>query len=136
LIKKVRKKEENAVVRRNKILVKVCCVMKRLATMNFWKEMLLNNLWTIVVTLIAIGGFIALVHTQGSAIAANTTAISCNADKIITLEKNAIRMEAIQNDIAEIKSDIKEIKHIVLKPAIVRTSEKTYNDLQIVANVK
>jgi len=82
------------------------------------REKVVDNLPWIITTLLAIGAFGATIKYQGEAIASNDRADSVAHEKIYTIERTLVRLESMQEDIRTIKEDIKDIKKIVLKPAI------------------
>ena len=94
--------------------------------MKSFRDIAADNLPWIITTLLAIGAFAGTVNYQGKAIESANTSLNADHERIISMEKALVRVELMQNDIQEIKSDIKDIKHIVLKPAI--TGIRIYDD--------
>lgn len=93
--------------------------------MKTLKDIIESNLPWIITTLLAAGAFGATVKYQGESIASIDRSVSMDRIRIENVEKNLIRFEQVQNDIKEIKDDIRDIKRIVLRPAI------TLNDSNI-----
>lgn len=101
--------------------------------MRRMKDVLIDNLVWIITILIAIGSFVATSAYQGKAIEDNNiedkSVHSKLAEKISDIEKTCIKLDSIQSDIKDIKDDIKEIKKIILKPAI--TDKDSYKAIDI-----
>jgi len=78
----------------------------------------MENLVWFITTLVAVGAFAATVKFQGDAISENSKEIAIIKELSNNNEKEHIKFDGIRTDIKEMKDDIKEIKKIVLKPAI------------------
>ena len=72
-----------------------------------------NHLIWIVTVLVAVGGFIFTIKSQAVQLENQETRIS-------KLESITYRLDAIDKNIAEIKSDLKDIKNIIYRPAITK----------------
>jgi len=98
--------------------------------MNGFKTFITENLIVIISTLIAIGGFIALIKFQGDAIKANTTQQEANKERIVLLEKNMIKVDAMNDKILTYGNMITADKERIInvEKAFVRV-EAMQNDI-------
>jgi hypothetical protein len=92
--------------------------MSNVTHMKSFKQVIAENVIWIITTLVAVGAFAATVKYQGDAISENSKNIAVIQSEVISNDKEHVKFDMIRNDIKEIKEDIKDIKKIILKPAI------------------
>ena len=87
-----------------------------------------NAAWAIA-TLISVGIFIGTVKYLGDSVAVNSAILEKDRERISAAEKALVRLDAIENNISEIKVDIKEIKKIIFRPVFVDNKIIDKNEL-------
>ena len=87
-----------------------------------FSELITRNIVWIITTLISIGAGTAIFKQQSESLANNVSQTNLIANKVHQLELNFIKFESMRDDIRDIKSEIREIKRIVLKPAVGENS--------------